>query len=172
LGKDSIRCYICSKSHSSEQHDQHCPHKHAVAGLYDCKQYKCLNCHKTGHHCRDIRCPARDLYHPWVTRKTGRTQEKGKNKEVMAKDKQVTSPNPRAGTGTEDYDKLFNSTLQPTLFSMPGQSSSLMLNGAFTMETDKEPPTTAGWDANPLPPQPINYSPSLLQGDAANEPIA
>jgi hypothetical protein len=110
LGQDSIKCYICSKAHSSEQHDQHCPHKHAVTGICDCKQYKCLNCHKSGHHCRDIRCLAWDHYYPCMTCKTGRTQEKGKSKEAPAKSRQVASPTPRIGTGIKDYNKLFSST--------------------------------------------------------------
>jgi hypothetical protein len=81
-----------------------------------------------------------DHYHPHVTRKTGRTQEKGKSKEAPAESRQVASPTPCVGTGTEDYDTLFSSTLQPTSFSMPRQSSNLMLDvTAYAMETDKGP---------------------------------
>jgi len=69
LGKDSARCYICGGSHLSEVHSQKCPRKHAVAGLCDCKHFKCLNCHKTGHTCKDTRCPARDLFRPRTSRK-------------------------------------------------------------------------------------------------------
>ena len=58
LGYDSVRCYICGSAHKSEEHDQCCPWKHAVAGVCDCKNYKCLNCFKTGHNCRDVICPA------------------------------------------------------------------------------------------------------------------
>jgi len=64
LAKDSVKCVTCGGAHRSEKHDQHCPRKHTVAGICDCSHFKCLNCHKTGHNCRDIRCPARELYHP------------------------------------------------------------------------------------------------------------
>ena len=58
LGKDLVKCYICGNAHSSEEHNQRCPHKHAVAGVCDCTNFKCLNCSKTGHNCRDEICPA------------------------------------------------------------------------------------------------------------------
>ena len=58
LSHDSVKCYICGNSHKSEEHDQWCPRKHAVVGICDCKSYKCLNCFKTGHNCRDEICPA------------------------------------------------------------------------------------------------------------------
>jgi hypothetical protein len=62
LSKDSVKCYKCGLAHRSESHDQHCSRKHAVAGICDCQNFKCLNCHNRGHNCRDVRCPARDLY--------------------------------------------------------------------------------------------------------------
>jgi hypothetical protein len=58
LRKDSVKCYKCRGTHSADAHDQWCPKKHVVAGICDCKHYKCLNCHNAGHHCRDVRCPA------------------------------------------------------------------------------------------------------------------
>ena len=78
LGKDSVRCYICGGAHKSEEHDQKCPKKHAVAGNCDCKHYKCLNCQGLGHHCRDFTCPVRDLYHPSASRRASQTKNKGK----------------------------------------------------------------------------------------------
>ncbi len=58
LGKDLVKCYICGGAHPSDKHDQTCPKKHAVAGICDCKHFKCLNCHKVGHNCRNTLCPA------------------------------------------------------------------------------------------------------------------
>ena len=58
LDKDSVRCYICGGSHQTEAHDQNCRRNHAVVGICDCKHFKCINCHKTGHNSRDPRCPA------------------------------------------------------------------------------------------------------------------
>jgi len=78
LGKDSVKCYICGGSHKSEIHDQKCPRKHAVAGICDCTHIKCLNCHKTGHNCRDSRCPARDLFRP---RRQKKPKRNGKDRD-------------------------------------------------------------------------------------------
>ena len=69
LGKDSVKCHICGAAHKSENHDQHCPRKHRVAGKCDCKNYRCLNCQQPGHNCRDVSCPARALYRPRGSRK-------------------------------------------------------------------------------------------------------
>jgi hypothetical protein len=63
LGKDSVKCYRCGGAHISESHDRQCTKQHAVLGICDCN-FKCLNCHNRGHHCRDVRCPTRDLYRP------------------------------------------------------------------------------------------------------------
>ena len=75
LSQDSVKCHKCGGAHTSEEHDNRCPKKHAVAGICDCKR-KCLNCHNFGHDCRDPRCPARDQYRP----RTARKPRKGKNK--------------------------------------------------------------------------------------------
>ena len=64
LGKDSVKCYRCGGSHHTETHNQSCPRKHAVAGICDCRHFKCINCHNTGHNSRDTRCPAQDLFRP------------------------------------------------------------------------------------------------------------
>ena len=64
LGKDSVKCFRCGGAHRSETHDKQCPRNHVLVGVCDCQHYKCLNCHNRGHNCRDVRCPARDLYRP------------------------------------------------------------------------------------------------------------
>ena len=64
LSKDSVKCYICGGAHSAENHDKQCHRRHETAGQCDCTHFKCLNCHKTGHNCRDTRCTARDQYQP------------------------------------------------------------------------------------------------------------
>ena len=81
LGKDSVKCHICGGAHPSARHDKSCPWQHEVAGTCDCKHYKCLNCHKTGHTCRDTRCPARDLFCPRQSRGPRRSKGKGKEQE-------------------------------------------------------------------------------------------
>ena len=75
LSQDSVKCHKCGGAHTSDEHDNRCPKKHAVAGICDCKR-KCLNCHNFGHDCRDPRCPARDQYRP----RTARRPRKSKNK--------------------------------------------------------------------------------------------
>jgi hypothetical protein len=78
LGKDSVRCYICGGSHHSDAHNQKCPRKHTIAGICDCRHFKCLNCHNTGHHCRNTLCPARDMFRPWTSRKGKKHRNEGK----------------------------------------------------------------------------------------------
>ena len=81
LSKDSVRCYKCGGTHSSEEHDKRCPKKHQVAGICDCK-HKCLNCRNYGHDCRDPRCPARDQYRPRNARKPKKGKDKAKPREL------------------------------------------------------------------------------------------
>jgi len=64
LGRNLVKCFICGGTHNSEDHNSTCPRKHAIAGVCDCKNYKCLNCQQVGHHCRDPGCPARECYCP------------------------------------------------------------------------------------------------------------
>ena len=90
LAKDSVKCMTCGGAHRSEKHDQHCPRKHVVAGICDCTHFKCLNCHKTGHNCRDIRCPARDLYRPRGTRKSGKAKGKSDARPVVSFEEQTS----------------------------------------------------------------------------------
>jgi len=82
LGRNSVKCFICGGTHNSEDHNSLCPRKHATAGVCDCRNYKCLNCQQTGHHCRDPSCPARERYRPKNPRKAGKSKNKGKEKET------------------------------------------------------------------------------------------
>lgn len=98
LGKDSVRCYICGGSHRSETHDQNCRRNHAIAGICDCKHFKCINCHKTGHHSRDPRCPARDLFRPRTNRRQKKSKTKGKERERYPDEE----PNPAPPYGIDE----------------------------------------------------------------------
>ena len=51
LSTDLVKCYRCGGAYKSEEHNQKCPCKHAVAGVCDCRHLKCLNCKGTDHHC-------------------------------------------------------------------------------------------------------------------------
>jgi hypothetical protein len=82
LAKDSVRCHICGGAHNAEQHNQRCPRLHAVAGICDCKHFKCLNCLKTGHDCRNKLCPARDNFRPRTGHKPRRPRGRGRAREV------------------------------------------------------------------------------------------
>ena len=81
LSADSVKCFICGGAHKSEEHDQRCPRKHTIAGVCDCTNYKCLNCQKPGHHCRDELCPARALFRPRNTKRSERAKDKGKGRD-------------------------------------------------------------------------------------------
>ena len=57
LDKDSVRCHICRSAHRSDEHDQRCPHKHAIAGVspfiwrnlwHTIKQVLCQNTTESG----------------------------------------------------------------------------------------------------------------------------
>jgi len=93
LARDSVRCHICGGAHTSDKHDQCCPRKHTVAGICDCKHYKCLNCHKTGHDCRNTRCPARDLFRPRQSRGPRKSKGKGKEREHLTADEPADPTN-------------------------------------------------------------------------------
>jgi len=92
LGKDSAKCFICGGSHKSEKHDQKCNRRHAVAGICDCKHFKCLNCQNTGHTCRDTRCPARDLFRPRTSRRPRKPKGSGRNKDWAPNEEPDTAP--------------------------------------------------------------------------------
>jgi hypothetical protein len=81
LSHNSVKCHICGNAHRSEEHDQRCPCKHAVAGFCDCTNYKCINCLKPKHNCRDEACPARDQYRPRNRKSAGRLRDKGKQRD-------------------------------------------------------------------------------------------
>ena len=81
LARDSVKCHICGGTHPSKSHNQSCPRKHTVVGICDCTHFKCINCHKTGHHCRDVRCPARDLFHPCQSHRPRKSKGKGREEE-------------------------------------------------------------------------------------------
>ncbi len=89
LGKDSVKCYICGGAHLSDKHDQSCPKKHAIAGICNCKHFKCLNCHKVGHNCRNTWCPVQELFCPRQSRKP---RGKGKVREQQATEEPMATP--------------------------------------------------------------------------------
>jgi hypothetical protein len=92
LAKDSVKCHICGGAHPSDRHDQSCPRKHEVAGICDCKHFKCINCHKTGHTCKDSRCPARDLFRPRQSRGSKKSKGKGKERERPTAENPAAAP--------------------------------------------------------------------------------
>jgi hypothetical protein len=140
LGRDAVKCFKCSRAHSSDHHDQQCPWKHTVAGICDCKHFKCLNCHNIGHHARDVRCPSQDLYQPWVTRKASKGKGKGKGRELPNNSEQELTP----AAATEVQDKLtmepaaepYTSPFQPSLFDAKCSFSHTDVEIAQVMETE------------------------------------
>ena len=109
LGKDSVKCFICGGAHSSDDHSQICPRKHEVAGICDCKHFKCLNCHKKGHNCRDMRCPARDLFRPRPSRKARNHKGKGKAPDSpMAEEPPMPPTKAAAGPSNESLEEILD----------------------------------------------------------------
>ena len=91
LSKSSVKCYICRGAHKSEEHDQKCSQKHAIAGICNCRN-RCLNCHKSGHHCRDIRCPTHDLYRHKSPHNASKPKNKAKEKAPLEEPMGFTTP--------------------------------------------------------------------------------
>jgi hypothetical protein len=115
LGKNSSKCHICGGAHQSEEHDQKCGRKHAVAGICDCNHFKCLNCHKTGHNCRDTCCPARDLFRPRTNHRQRKPKGSGKDREwVPEEEPNVATPNPMLVDLSDEDNDLYAPPLPPT----------------------------------------------------------
>jgi hypothetical protein len=173
LGRNSVRCYMCGGAHRSEEHDQRCTRKHAVAGICDCT-YKCINCQKPGHHCREERCPARSLFRPRNTKRTERARDKGKGRDP------AEGPGlPPARTRVEEVDEqtydLFNPPPPANLSSSPARvtrsrsaDTSSSQEGSHSMDVDKEPPAGQGASSETQVQQ--VYSPSRTQPSAAVVP--
>jgi hypothetical protein len=199
LGKDSVKCYICGGSHLTETHSQKCKQKHAVAGICDCSHFKCLNCQKTGHNCKDTRCPARDLFRPRPSRKPRGPRNKGKDRDWT----QIEEPNPAPPNITEEdpFDEeedLYNPAPLPpnptrrqvrtalhdkSIAGLCGPSSFLLVDEENTSGSSlgiqynpEEFPEALNnpepMDMNLAPTRSADYSPSRPQSVAANETIA
>ena len=193
LGKDSVKCYFCGGAHKSERHDQHCARKHAVAGICDCKHFRCLNCHKPGHNCRDIRCPARDLYRPKNTRKAENGNRKGKGKAKATGSEMGRTPEAEfvldVSPLTAGPSRLVPPVTEPSRPS-PAPLTTIDLDRMeeyYNMEWERanheepdwclrplgewdqlEQPT--GW-GSPAPPQHKEYSPSCPNGNGNANPL-
>jgi hypothetical protein len=158
LGRDSVKCYICGGSHRSEEHNQKCPRKHAIAGVCDCTNFKCINCLKTGHNCRDGTCPAREQYRPRNRRPAGRSSDKGKQRdpaEGPGLAHRETNPADTECLTGPPLSETPENELAPT-----GPDSGLLF-----MNIDGILP--AGQVTPPLIWAPLPYSPSHPQGSAA-----
>jgi hypothetical protein len=175
LGRDSVKCFICGQGHPSDQHNQQCKRKHAVAGVCDCTHFKCLNCQQAGHHCRDKVCPARAQYRPRAripkkfkgkgkARDWGEGQEQGQEPEELTEEEYLRLH----GIAPRDADLY----LQPreegetpqTHAPQPGPSGSHTAPAeAMVVDSGNFPAQAA---VQPL--QPHDYSPSRPQDAAAN----
>jgi len=131
-GYDSVKCYICGGAHKSEEHDQRCPRKHAVAGICDCSHFKCLSCAKPGHHCQEVRCPARNQYHPHNTKRTEPTKNKGKERD------------PAEGPGLPQVQTLSEEDPQVRDEEIVEPTDQELTPA---MEVDKDSPSCPQWDA-------------------------
>jgi len=122
LSKDSVMCHICGGAHKSEQHNQRCPRIHAVAGICDCTHFKCINCMKTGHDCRNKLCPARDNFRPRAGHKPRRPRGNGRTRDAAMEDAPAEEPFAEAARVEEapldlDDDDLY--AVPPPPFTPP-----------------------------------------------------
>ncbi|KAI0285881.1 hypothetical protein BGY98DRAFT_1092709 [Russula aff. rugulosa BPL654] len=173
LGRNSVKCYICGGAHRSEEHDQCCTRKHTVAGICDCTNFKCLNCQKPGHHCREEKCPSRSLFRPRNTRRAERARDKGKGRDpaegpglppARAHVEEVSEP---------DHD-LFNPPPAPPNPSGPQTRAARRHADAIGLrdmlhDMDVDSEASAGPSTSSTAQQ--SYSPSRPQPGAASEPV-
>jgi hypothetical protein len=197
LGKDSAKCYRCGGSHLSDTHDQRCPRKHAVAGICDCGHFKCLNCHKTGHNCRDTRCPARDLFRPRASRRPKKPKNKGKDKDwAQEGEPSLVPPNPEADDMLYSDEDLYNPPPLPpnptarqirTALHDKGIANLCRMSSRSRVDENHASGSNSELTYDPEefpeawhPPQPMDtefrepaeYSPSHQQGEATNMNLA
>jgi len=161
LSANSFKCFRCGGAHRSEEHNQKCPWKHAVAGVCDCSHLKCLNCQGTDHHCRDAKCPARSLFCPNTARKNRRAREKGKQKvaDLMPAEGTELWEEQHINAGYDSDDELFNHPPSPPHNPSVHQPRASDEPGA---------PPRVHWSV--MAPQPMDYSSSRLQGSATAGP--
>ena len=187
LGKDSVKCFICGGSHQSDTHDQKCPRKHAVAGICDCKHFKCLNCHNTGHNCKDTRCPARDLFRPRASRRPRKPRNKGKERQwapdrepsIVDSDEDLyrPAPLPQNPTGRQIRTALHNRSIA-NLCRMSSRSRVDENNASGSnigLSYDAEEFPEALNHAEPMDTdltRLTEYSPSQRQGDVTEMNLA
>jgi hypothetical protein len=158
LGRDSVKCYICGGAHKLEEHDQKCPHKHTIAGICNYTNYKCINCLKTGHNCREEICPAREQYCPQSRRPASRSKSKGKQRDP-AEGPGLTGQEPH----NTDADSLTGSNLTAVLENEPvvaEPDSKLLFMNVDSVHS-------VGQITLPLTWAPLPYSPLHPQGSAA-----
>ena len=186
LSKDSVKCYICGGAHSSENHNKNCLRRHEIAGQCDCTHFKCLNCHKTGHNCKDMRCTAQDQYRPRGTKSQARKSDngwKGKARAmnlaeipILDEDEDLYAPiagpshQQRPHWTQEDLDRMDAMECKQDTqgyFHIPDNNILSAHPGAPPPPAEHAAPTP---EANPggQPPQMNTYSPLHLSG-AANQ---
>jgi hypothetical protein len=153
--------YICGNAHRSDEHNQRCPRKHVVAGICDCTNYKCINCLKPGHNCRDECCPARDQYRPRNRKSAGRQRDKGKQRDP------AEGPGlPRNSSATEE-DSLKGT--EPPVMQDDGLSLPDQFDAPPPMDIDDE--QSAGQPPAHSDRAQCPYSPSRPQTGAASDPF-
>jgi hypothetical protein len=161
--------------------------KHAMAGICDCRNYKCLNCQNVGHHCRESKCPAREKYRPRHAHRPGRGRDKGKGRAHDAHPKLDPQPNPVSG-----QDEALTVTPSTSLIATPStykppteeefrrQMEESMGDWREGWGFNENPPsnslTTMEVDSGPIPshapaPQQTMQSPSRPQSSAANQSL-
>jgi hypothetical protein len=199
LGKDSVKCHICGGSHPSEIHDQKCARKHAVVGICDCRHFKCLNCHKLGHNCRDTRCPARVLFRPRMSRKPRKPKNNGKDRDWAPegeppmvplnqmgenpfdadKDLYYSAPLPPNPTGRQIrmvlHDRSIANLCRPSTYSLTDEDQASRSNPGIIYNPGEFPeawncPEPMDTDSTAMGP--LEYSPSRRQGETTKTNLA
>jgi hypothetical protein len=177
-------------------HDQKCPRKHTIAGLCDCGHFKCLNCNKTGHNCRDTHCPVQDLFRPHASRPK-KSQGRGKDRDwAPVREPSQATPHPVEGNISDSDEDLYNPPPLPpnptahqiktalhhrgianlcrmSARSQVDENNASGSNSRFAYDTEEYP---EAWNhSEPMdaePARPAEYSPSHHQNNATNMNLA
>ena len=141
--------------------------------------FKCLNCHKTGHNCKDMRCLEQDLYRPWMNCRRKKPKNGGKyndwapEEELNVQDQNTTTEDP-PDSDSDLYEPAPTCTRplsQQARQERTAQVHKGIENICTTLYNINEYPEALNcpqpMDTDLAPTGPIEYSPSHPQGNAA-----
>ena len=84
-------CFICGAGHDAQMHGMLCKKAKTHTSLKCTCEVTCINCHKSGHHAKDVRCPLRKRYRDVNTR-TGNSSDEEERTMIAATTEDIPPP--------------------------------------------------------------------------------